>query len=54
MTGGSVQDNRLRGAQGTRVMNCLSAADYVVDHAIDVRLQSGYLARVVDFTQVCP
>jgi hypothetical protein len=54
VNGGTVQDNVVGRAQGTRVMNCAAPADYTVSHAIDVRLQSGYVIQSVDFKPGCP
>lgn len=49
LNGGSIRDNTVRGAQGTRLPNCQEpAADYTVGHAIGVGLQNGYLGRTYD------
>jgi hypothetical protein len=49
LNGGSIRDNTVRGAQGTRLLNCPGpAADYTVGHAIGVGLQNGYLGRIYD------
>jgi parallel beta helix pectate lyase-like protein len=54
VNGGSVQNNVLRDAQGTRVMNCATSAAYTVNHAINVRLQTGYVIQPMDFRPACP
>ena len=54
VNGGSVERNTMTGAQGTRAPNCLSAADYIVAHVINVRLQSGFVIRVADAGTPCP
>lgn len=51
--GGIVERNRVGRPQGTRVMNCLAPADYLVAHVINVRLQSGYRVQPVDFVDGC-
>lgn len=54
LNGGAVEQNTMRNPQGTRALNCATAADYVVAHVIDVRLQSGYIVRPTDFGTPCP
>jgi hypothetical protein len=54
VNGGSVENNTMMGAQGTRAPNCLQAADYIVAHVINVRLQSGFVVRVADAGTPCP
>ena len=54
LNGGTVERNTMSGAQGARVMNCLEAADYVVAHVINVRLQSGFRIKPADFGMACP
>jgi hypothetical protein len=54
LNGGSIRDNILRGAQGTRLLNCQGpAVDYTVGHAIGVGLQNGYLGRTYDHGAGC-
>src|SRR2546430_70342 len=55
LNGGSIRNNTMRGAQGSRLPNCPGpAADYTVGHAIDVRpLQAGYVARIFDVGLAC-
>lgn len=55
LTGGSVRNNTLSGAQGTRLLNCPGAvADYTIGHIINVApLQSGYRIRTYDFGSAC-
>jgi Right handed beta helix region len=54
LNGGYVEHNTMRGAQGTRALNCATAADYTISHVIDVaRLQSGYIVRSTDPGQSC-
>lgn len=54
LNGGAVERNTMRNPQGTRALNCATAADYVVTHVIDVRLQSGFIVRSTDFGTPCP
>jgi Right handed beta helix region len=54
LNGGTVERNVIAGAQGSRVMNCLESADYIVAHVINARLQSGFRVRVADFGAPCP
>lgn len=55
LNGGSVRDNVVGAAQGSRVMGCPSgSAPYTVGHAINVApLQSGYTVRVYDPGSAC-
>ena len=55
LTGGSVRNNRIGGAQGDRVLNCPGRpADYTLGHAINVApLQSGFVVRTFDFGATC-
>jgi hypothetical protein len=55
LSDGSVRNNSMRGAQGTRVPNCPgTAADYTLSHAINVfPLQTGYIVRAFDFGATC-
>jgi hypothetical protein len=55
VNGGSVRNNTMSGAQGTRLPNCPgTTADYTVGHAIDVApLQTGYVVHTFDFGQRC-
>jgi hypothetical protein len=55
LTGGSVRNNSMSGAQGNRVPNCPGTpADYTLGHAINVApLQSGYVVRTFDFGSAC-
>lgn len=54
LNGGTIERNTMSGAQGSRVMNCLEAADYLVAHTVNTRLQSGFRVRVADFGTPCP
>jgi Right handed beta helix region len=54
LNGGTVERNVVSGAQGSRVMNCLEAGDYIAAHVINVRLQSGFRVRVADYGTPCP
>lgn len=53
VNGGTIERNRLSQPQGSRVMNCLESANYLVAHVINVRLQSGYRVLPVDFVAGC-
>jgi hypothetical protein len=55
LTGGSVRDNVMRGAQGGRLPNCPGeTADYTIGHVINVApLQSGYVIRTYDYGAKC-
>jgi hypothetical protein len=55
LNGGSIRNNIVGGAQGSRLPNCPGPpADYTVGHAINVApLQTGYTVRVFDFGSVC-
>ncbi|HEY7286999.1 MAG TPA: hypothetical protein VH497_16235 [Vicinamibacterales bacterium] len=54
LNGGSVHDNTMSGSQGNRVLNCRTAADYTVGHAINVSmLQPGYVVRTYDAGTTC-
>jgi parallel beta helix pectate lyase-like protein len=55
LNGGSIHDNSMRGAQGTRLPDCSGpAADYTVGHAINVGpLQTGYVMRIFDAGLPC-
>jgi hypothetical protein len=55
LNGGSVWNNSMSGARGTRVLNCPGAtADYTVAHVINVApLQSGFVVRIFDFGSLC-
>jgi hypothetical protein len=55
LTGGSVRNNVISGAQGGRLLNCSGAtADYTIGHAINVApLQGGYVIRTYDFGAKC-
>ena len=56
LNGGSIRNNIMQGAQGSRLVNCPGpAADYTVGHAINVGpLQTGYAVRVFDQATACP
>jgi hypothetical protein len=56
LNGGSLRNNIISGAQGSRLVNCPGpAADYTVGHAINVGpLQTGYAVRVFDPATACP
>lgn len=54
MTGGTVERNVIGRPQGTRIMNCLEPAEYLIAHVINVRLQPGYAVRPTDFVTACP
>lgn len=54
LNGGVVEQNTMQRPQGTRALNCATAADYVIAHVIDARLQSGYIVRPTDFGAPCP
>lgn len=54
VTGGTIERNIVGRPQGTRIMNCLEPAAYLVAHVINVRLQSGYVVRPTDFVTSCP
>jgi len=55
LNGGSVHDNIMNGARGTRLINCSGpSADYVVGHEINVSpLQTGYVVRILDAGTPC-
>jgi Right handed beta helix region len=55
LNGGSIRNNTMRGAQGSRLPNCPGpAADYTVGHAINVGpLQTGYVVRIFDVGLAC-
>jgi len=55
LNGGSIHDNIMRGARGTRVPNCPGQpADYTVGHAVNVApLQPGFAVRIFDFGSNC-
>jgi hypothetical protein len=54
LNGGSVQDNVVKGAQGTRVLNCNLAADYTAGHFFNLaKLQPGYVPRTFDVGASC-
>lgn len=53
LNGGSVQNNRVSFAQGNRVMNCVTSADYAVGHMLNARVQSGFVIRFFDFGSDC-
>lgn len=54
MSGGTIERNIVGRPQGTRIMNCLEPAEYLIAHVLNVRLQPGYLVRPVDFVTSCP
>jgi parallel beta helix pectate lyase-like protein len=56
LNGGSIRNNVMHGAQGSRLVNCPGpAADYTVGHAINVGpLQTGYAVRIFDPASACP
>lgn len=54
VTGGTIERNVIGRAKGTRIMNCLEPAEYLIAHVIDVRLQPGYVVRPTDFVTSCP
>ena len=54
LNGGSVQNNVMSGARGTRVMNCPGrAADYTAGHTVNVSLQAGFVVRTFDAAGPC-
>jgi len=55
LNGGSIRNNTMRGAQGSRLPNCPGpAADYTVGHAINVGpLQPGFVGRIFDAGLPC-
>lgn len=53
LNGGAVERNRIGPVQGTRVLNCLQPAEYLVAHVINVRLQSGFRVQPVDYAGEC-
>lgn len=54
VNGSTIERNRVGPSQGTRVLNCVERADYLVAHVIDTRLQQGYTSRAIDFGLPCP
>lgn len=53
MTGGTIERNVIGRPQGTRIMNCLQPAEYLVAHVINVRLQPRFVVRPTDFVTSC-
>lgn len=49
----TVERNTIGPSQGTRVLNCVPRADYLVAHVIDVRLQPGSQVMPIDYGRSC-
>lgn len=54
VNGGRIERNAIGPSQGSRVMNCLPRADYLIAHLIDATVQPGYQVLPVDAGRSCP
>ena len=48
-----IENNTIGRSQGSRILNCVPRADYLVAHVIDVRLQPGFQVLPIDFGRNC-
>jgi hypothetical protein len=54
LNGGRVETNTMRGARGSRVLNCARPADYTAGHFFNLSsLQRGFIIRTYDAGTVC-
>jgi hypothetical protein len=54
LNGGRVENNFMSGAQGNRVLNCRTSADYTAGHVVNLSaLQRGFIGRTFDVGAIC-